>query len=98
MTTSVARYGLVDTAYEQTADTLDHISHTFATDIWSVAFDQLGPTHQDTVDKYTAFNPIWQGFVASGTHPTTSWTNGLWKMCLGEGTVDTLEAYFRGGP
>ena len=98
MTTSAARYGLVETPFEQTADTLDHISHTYAPDIWNVAFDQLHPSHQEIVDKYTAFNPIWQGFVASGAHPTTSWTNGLWKICLGDGAVDLVGKYFSGDP
>jgi hypothetical protein len=96
-TTKAGTYLAQDSVYAPTMDYIDSIMDKYVPDLASVGFDHLkhfSPTTADAIDGSTAFNPIWQGFVASGGHPTRSWTNGAWKMGLGEGAGDFIDFYF----
>ena len=97
MTAKAETYAAQDSSYEHTMDSIDSILDTYVPDILSVGFDHMkhfAPTAASGINNKFAFNPVWQGFVASGGHPTRSWKDGAWKMGLGEGNVDFIDKYF----
>jgi hypothetical protein len=99
MVAKVGSYLSKDTTYEQKVDVLDRIMDTYIPDINYLGFvwnqiQGVAPAAAEAIDIGTSFNPVYQGFVASGSHPTRHWTNGVWKMGLGEGTVDWIDTFF----
>ena len=93
--TKILSYASLGSSYEQPIGTIDRIL-SYVPDIWDVASKAthlIVPTKlMEEVDRSTSFNPIWEGFVWQGLHPTTHWTNGLHKIAFGGGVVDYMDS------